>query len=117
MSFEIDDCLRYVVENDGSDLHLKVGSPPMVRMHGTLRPIDGAEPMTVADTEAAAEKLIDEERIREEFAADGEADLSYELKGVSRFRVNVFRQRGTVAVVCRAIPFQIRSIEDLGLPR
>ena len=84
--------------------------------HGTLRAIDGIEPLTIAETEAAVEKLIDDERIREEFAADGEADLSYELSGISRFRVNVFRQRGTVAIVCRAIPFQIRSIEDLALP-
>ena len=51
-----------------------------------------------------------------EFEEDGEADFSYEIPDVSRFRVNAFRQRGTISIVCRAIPFEIRSIEDLGLP-
>ncbi len=116
MAFEIDDCLRYVVEREGSDLHLKAGSPPMARIHGALVPIEGAAPLQPQETEAAARKLMTDERTIEEFAADGEADFSYELKGVSRFRVNGFRQRGTVSIVCRAIPFQVRTIEDLGLP-
>ena len=57
-----------------------------------------------------------DERIREEFESDGEADFSYSIEGVSRFRVNAFRQRGSVSIVCRAIPYQVRTIEDLGLP-
>ena len=116
MAFEIDDCLRYVVEHDGSDLHLKVGAPPMARVHGTLQPLEGTDSLRPEDTEAAAERLLSDESKREEFDSDGEADLSYELKGVSRFRVNAFRQRGAVSIVCRAIPFQVRTIEDLGLP-
>ncbi len=116
MQFEIDDCLRYVVENEGSDLHVKIESPPMARIHGELQPIDGLGPLDSEDTEAALRKLIDSDRTREEFAEDGEADFSYQLEGVSRFRVNAFRQRGAVSIVCRAIPFQVRTIEDLGLP-
>jgi len=116
MQFEIDDCLRYVVENEGSDLHVKIESPPMARIHGELRPIDGFGPLASEQTEAALRKLIDSDRTREEFAEDGEADFSYQLEGVSRFRVNAFRQRGAVSIVCRAIPFQVRTIEDLGLP-
>jgi twitching motility protein PilT len=116
MQFEIDDCLRYVVESEGSDLHVKIDSPPMARIHGELRPIEGTEPLGPEDTEAALRKLIDSDRTREEFAEDGEADFSYQLEGVSRFRVNAFRQRGAVSIVCRAIPFQVRTIEDLGLP-
>jgi twitching motility protein PilT len=116
MQFEIDDCLRYVVENEGSDLHVKIESPPMARIHGELEPIDGLGPLGSEDTEAALRKLIDSDRTREEFAEDGEADFSYQLEGVSRFRVNAFRQRGAVSIVCRAIPFQVRTIEDLGLP-
>ena len=116
MPFGIDDCLRYVVEREGSDLHLKAASPPMARIHGGLVPIEGQAPLQPEDTEAAARKLMTDERTIEEFAADGEADFSYELKGVSRFRVNAFRQRGSVSIVCRAIPFQVRTIEDLGLP-
>jgi twitching motility protein PilT len=117
MSFDVDDCLRYVVEREGSDLHLKVDAPPMTRIHGELLPIEGCGPLRPEDTEAAFEKLGADERSREEFSEDGEADFSYELKGVSRFRVNAFRQRGAVSIVCRAIPFQIRTIDDLGLPQ
>ena len=116
MAFDIDECLRYVVEREGSDLHLKVDAPPMARVHGGLQPIEGQEPLRAEDTEAALRKLVNDDRSREEFASDGEADFSYELKGVSRFRVNAFRQRGSVSIVCRAIPFQVRTIEDLGLP-
>jgi twitching motility protein PilT len=88
----------------------------MTRIHGGLRPIEGYEKLRAEDTEAALLKLGADERSREEFAEDGEADFSYELKGISRFRVNAFRQRAAVSIVCRAIPFQIRTIEDLGLP-
>ncbi len=116
MALDIDDCLRYVVERDGSDLHLKVGAPPVIRLHGELAPIPGRDPLVPGDTEGALGALIGDERTHEEFATEGEADFSYELKGVSRFRINAFRQRGAVSIVCRAIPFQVRTIEDLGLP-
>ena len=117
MAFDIDDCLRYVIEHDGSDLHLKANAPPMARIRGALRPLEGMGGLKPGDTEGALAKLIDgEEAKREEFAADGEADFSYEIKDLSRFRVNAFRQRGSVSIVCRAIPFQVRTVEDLGLP-
>jgi twitching motility protein PilT len=116
VAFDIDEALRYVVEREGSDLHLKVPSPPMARIHGELRPIEGTEPLDPADTEAALDHIISEARIREEFERDGEADFSYAIPGLSRFRVNAFRQRGSTSIVCRAIPFQVRSVDDLGLP-
>jgi twitching motility protein PilT len=117
MPFDIDDCLRYVIEHEGSDLHLKANAPPMARIRGSLRPIDGMGGLKPADTESALETLIaGEDTKREEFDADGEADFSYEIKDLSRFRVNAFRQRNTVSIVCRAIPFQVRTVEDLGLP-
>ena len=69
------------------------------------------------DTEAALATLMTQNhRAREEFEADGEADLSYSIAGLSRFRINAFRQRGSVSIVCRVIPYQVRTIEDLGLP-
>jgi twitching motility protein PilT len=117
MAFDIDAALRYVVEREGSDLHVKVPAPPMARVHGVLRAIDGAEPLTPEDTERAFEHICTDPTLREEFARNGEADYSYEVPGVSRFRVNTFRQRGHISIVCRAIPFQVRSIEDLGLPQ
>jgi twitching motility protein PilT len=116
MAFDVDTALRYVVEQEGSDLHLKVPAPPMARIDGELRPIEGAEPLTAEDTEAALEQIISAERIRQEFDTDGEADFSYAVRGLSRFRVNAFRQRGSISIVCRAIPFQVRTIEDLELP-
>jgi twitching motility protein PilT len=116
MAFDIDAALRYVVEHEGSDLHVKVPAPPMARIHGVLRPIEGAEPLTSEDTERAFEHICTDPHMREEFAKDGEADYAYEVPGVSRFRVNTFRQRGQISIVCRAIPFQVRTIEDLGLP-
>ena len=117
MAFDIDAALRYVVDREGSDLHVKVPSPPMARVHGVLRAIDGAEPLTPEDTERAFEHICTDPTLREEFARNGEADYSYEVPGVSRFRVNTFRQRGHISIVCRAIPFQVRTIDDLGLPQ
>ena len=119
MAFDIDSALRYLVEHEGSDLHVKVPSPPMTRIHGELVPIEGSQPLTGADTEAALEHLLRDRdaKLATEFAEVGEADLSYQLEGVSRFRVNAFRQRGDVSIVCRAIPYQVRTVADLGCPR
>src|SRR6476620_6145027 len=116
MAFDIDAALRYVVDREGSDLHVKVDSPPMARIHGALQPIDGSEPLTEQETEAALEHILTDQGLLQEFATEGEADFSYEISGVSRFRVNAFRQRGYVSIACRAIPFQVRTIDDLGLP-
>ncbi len=114
--FDIDAALRQVVESEGSDLHLKVPSPPMIRTHGELSPIPDAVPLTAEDTEQALRHIVKDAALLEEFDRVGEADLSYSIAGLSRFRVNVFRQRGSVAIACRAIPFQVRTVEDLGLP-
>jgi twitching motility protein PilT len=118
MAFDIDAALRYVVEHEGSDLHVKVPSPPMARIHGELIAVEGAAPLDGADTEAAFEHLTRDraEKLVRDFAEIGEADFSYQLEGVSRFRVNAFRQRGDVSIVCRAIPYQVRTVADLGLP-
>jgi twitching motility protein PilT len=84
-------------------------------MHGELIPLEGFGRLAAEDTEGAFHEIA-EPRSLSEFESEGEADFSYALPGVSRFRVNVFRQRGAISIVCRAIPFQIRSIADLGLP-
>jgi twitching motility protein PilT len=115
--FDIDAALRYVVEREGSDLHVKVPSPPMARIHGELRAVEGAEPLSPDDTQAALDHVLSAEHLRAEFDAEGEADFSYEIEGLSRFRVNAFRQRGHVSIACRVIPYQVRTIDDLGLPQ
>jgi twitching motility protein PilT len=113
--FDIDKALRTMVEREGSDLHLKVDSPPIARLHGELAHLEGFGNLTEEDTESAF-KSIAAERSVKEFEADGEADFSYAIPDFARFRVNTFKQRGAISIVCRAIPFKVRSIDDLGLP-
>jgi twitching motility protein PilT len=113
--FEIDSALRTLVERGGSDLHVKVGVPPTARLHGELAHLEGYEALTAEETEKAFHDIA-ETRSLTEFEEAGEADFSYSVPGLSRFRVNTFKQRGSVSIVCRAIPFEIRSVDDLGLP-
>jgi twitching motility protein PilT len=113
--FDIETALRTLVERDGSDLHVKVNSPPVIRLHGDLTPLEGFGVLSDGDTDGAF-RTIAEARSVAEFEAEGEADFSFAVEGASRFRVNVFRQRGSISIVCRAIPFEIRSVEELGLP-
>jgi twitching motility protein PilT len=114
--FEIDECLRYLIQVEGSDLHLKVLLAPTVRVHGHLTQIEGQEPLTQDDTSAALRQILTEPEKLEEFDKDGEVDFAYAISGLARFRVNAFRQRGSISIVCRAIPFTIRSVKDLNLP-
>jgi len=114
--FDLEQALRRVIEVDGSDLHLKVPAPPTIRRQGRLEAIPGAEPLTPAVMEAVLEQLVTDESKMAEFRADNEVDLSYAVPGLARFRVNAFRQRGSISVVARAIPFQIKTIEELMLP-
>jgi twitching motility protein PilT len=114
--FDIDAALRYVIEREGSDLHVKVPAPPMARIHGDLVALEGTQPLAPEDTQAALDHILSKDHLREEFETEGEADFSYEIPGLSRFRVNAFRQRGHVSIACRVIPYQVRTIDDLGLP-
>ncbi|HET9198614.1 MAG TPA: PilT/PilU family type 4a pilus ATPase [Solirubrobacterales bacterium] len=113
--FDIDSALRTLIEREGSDLHVKVGVPPTARLHGELAPLEGYQPLRPEDTEKGFQDMA-EVRSMTEFEECGEADFSYAIKGLSRFRVNAFKQRGSISIVCRAIPFDIRSVDDLGLP-
>ncbi len=113
--FDIDSALRTLVERGGSDLHVKVGVPPTARMQGDLAPLEGYQSLRPEDTEKAFQDMA-EVRSMTEFEECGEADFSYSVPGLSRFRVNAFKQRGSISIVCRAIPFEIRSVEELGLP-
>jgi twitching motility protein PilT len=115
MGFDVDAALAYVVEREGSDLHIKVDSAPIVRVFGDLWALKGTEPLSPDDTEKALHAIADERHLAE-FEEHSEVDFSYELPGVSRFRVNAFRQRGAISIAMRAIPFQVRTIDDLGLP-
>jgi len=114
--FDIDAALRALVDAGGSDLHLKVPSPPLARVDGELAPLGPGSPLSGADTETALHTILTDTGRLSEFAAEHEVDFSYELEGVARFRVNAFRQRGMVSLVCRAIPHRIPTLEGLALP-
>ena len=116
MAFDVDAALRYVVEREGSDLHVKVPAPPMARIHGELLPVEGVPPLGPDDTDAALEHVLHDSKLLEEFAVAGETDFSYDIPGLARFRVSAFRQRGDVSIAFRVIPFGVRTIADLGLP-
>ena len=106
--------LRYVVEQGASDLHVKVGSPPRVRVNGDLRmapfPVIGPE-----ECEELVKVVLPPERL-EEFKSTGEADFSLSVSGLGRFRCNAFRQRGTAGLVLRRVLPSALSATDLGLP-
>jgi twitching motility protein PilT len=113
---DVNACLRHLVQVGGSDLHLKVPSPPLVRCDGELVPIPGADKLTPQDTEQALRQMLTAPEKLDEFREDREVDFAYAIEGTGRFRVNAFHQRGTISIVCRAIPFEIRTIDELALP-
>ena len=117
MSFDLDHALRYLIASEGSDLHLKIPSPPLVRLHGELQPIPGTEPLAPQDTMDAVQEMLHDANKLAEFEAENEVDFSYSLEGLARFRVNAFYQRGTVSVVMRAIPVNIKSVDELDAAR
>jgi twitching motility protein PilT len=116
MSFDLHFCLHYLIEHGGSDLHLKVPSAPVIRVDGSMNPIDGLAPLTPEDTERAVHEMLGDPTKLQEFNDDGEVDFAYSIPGLARFRCNAFRQRGSVSVVVRAIPVSIKSISELSLP-
>ena len=111
---DIDELLRYAVERGASDLHLKAGNVPFVRVDGELSPADLGH-VSAADTERFATALMTAHKLKE-FADTSEADIGYTLPGVGRFRVNVFRQRGVVGLAIRRVRAEVPTFEELRLP-
>ncbi len=112
---DINKILSIAVERNASDLHIKVGSPPVIRIDGRLTPLVEEAILMPNDTKGIAAKIMNEYNKRI-FLQNNEVDLSYTIKGVARFRVNVFRQRGTLAMVFRVLKMSISSIDRLCLP-
>ena len=104
--------LARVIETQGSDLHLKVPAHPLIRTHGKLEAIPDTEPLPPEDTERMLKQMLNDPTKLEEFDQNGEVDFSYAVEGLARFRVNAFRQRGSISIVCRAIPFEIKTVES-----
>src|SRR3954470_23604270 len=116
MAFDLDHALRYLIGAEGSDLHLKVPSYPLIRLHGHLEPIPGTERLYPEDTQRVLEEMLHDADKVAEFQAENEVDFSYSVEGLGRFRVNAFLQRGSISIVMRAIPVTIKSVDELGLP-
>jgi len=113
---EIERLLRLVVDERASDLHLKVGSPPVLRIDGSLVPQENLPQLAAKDTEAIFGQVTTREQ-RSAFVNDLELDFAYGVHGLGRFRVNVLQQRGTMSLAFRTIPFKIPSVDEFELPQ
>jgi len=112
----VDDLLRLMIDNGGSDLHITVGSPPGIRVRGNIMPVESAKILTSRDTQEMLLSLLSEEQ-RRRFETELELDFAYSIPGVSRFRTNIFQQRNSMGAVFRVIPLKIPTLEELALPR
>src|SRR5438445_784279 len=115
MAMSIDDLLRRAVENKSSDLHLKVGNHPYLRVDGALNPLTDVPRVTPEEMLSMAFSMMTN-RQKQKFKETAELDMAYGVAGLGRFRVNVFQQRGNVGMVLRVIPTKIRTNEELNLP-
>jgi twitching motility protein PilT len=111
----VNDLLKIAVESGASDLHLKVGSYPMMRVRGTLTPASEDKRLDHDDMLGVAAAVLPTDK-RQRFSENHEVDLAYSVAGLGRFRCNAFQQRGTVGMVFRVIPFKVLGVEELDLP-
>jgi twitching motility protein PilT len=116
VSVELNDILKIALKGGASDIHLKPGLPPMFRVDGALVPLKNGERIPPDDLQKMAFSIMNDTQ-RARFDETRETDLAYGIAGLGRFRVNVFQQRGTVGIVFRVIPFGVKSIEHLHLPK
>ncbi|MFC5531229.1 type IV pilus twitching motility protein PilT [Cohnella yongneupensis] len=113
-ALSVDDLLRHAYEAKASDLHINAGTVPLMRLHGSLSPAS-ERILTAQDTQWIAESLLSEEQL-DKLGESGEVDLSYEIEGLCRFRVNVFRQRKVINLAFRLLMTVIPTLEKLNLP-
>lgn len=111
----LSDLLKKLVEMGGSDLHITTNSPPRIRVHGELRPLEDLPVLGPAETKQLAYSVLTESQ-KHRFEETLELDFSFGIRELARFRGNLFNQRGSTAAVFRVIPFEIKSFEELGLP-
>ncbi len=111
----LDEVLLYLLEKGGSDLHLSVNSPPMIRVHGDLESVPGYRPLTAHQLQDAVYSILTDKQ-KQRFEESKELDLAYQLPGAARFRVNLMQQQGAIGAVLRAIPWEILPLEALRMP-
>ena len=114
MALSLSELLKKMLEINGSDLHITTNSPPQIRVDGSLRPLD-MPPLTAGETKQLAYSVLTDAQ-KHRFEEHLELDFSFGIKGMARFRGNVFNQRGAVGAVFRMIPYEIRSFDQLNLP-
>jgi twitching motility protein PilT len=115
-SVRLDDLLVFTRRAEVSDLHLTVGVPPVLRIDGQLRAIEGFKPLMPADTRSLAMELLDEKQMAK-LEGERELDLSFGRRGAGRYRLNVYWQRGSIGLAIRVIRSTIQTIDELGLPQ
>jgi twitching motility protein PilT len=113
-AFNFKAVLQRMIQQNASDLHLKVGRPPVLRVNGDLSTLD-IPPLRPEDLKVLAEQIMTPKQVKE-FAENKEADFAIGVPGIGRFRVNVYQQRGTIAYALRAVPYQVKTITELNLP-
>jgi len=116
MELNIKELLTKTIKEGASDLHIAVGVPPTIRLHGMLEPLPGYADLKPEETQDLVYSVMNEEQVAE-FETDKECDMSFGIENLSRFRLNVYRDRGSVVGAFRAIPFEVMTFEELGLPR
>jgi twitching motility protein PilT len=102
-----------MVQRGASDLHLRVPSPPTIRIDGELKPLDGFPPVTPTDVEMILDHIATPAQ-RESFLQELQLDIAYSIPGLARFRVSALRQRGTTSLAFRQVPFGVPSIDEFG---
>ena len=113
---QVNEILKLLVDKGASDLHLKVPSRPVLRIDGVLTPQEDLPPLTAKDVVSAFEQVTTQEQ-RDTFRREQELDFAYAIPGLARFRVNALQQRGTMSLAFRLVPFNVPSIDELGLPQ
>lgn len=113
---KIEELLAEVLRQKASDIHLKVENSPILRINGRLKPLEGFGKCSVDGLTSLADSIMDDVH-KQRFKEKYEIDLAYSVSGVGRFRVNIFRQRGTISIVMRTIPVDVPTIQQLNLPQ
>jgi twitching motility protein PilT len=116
MGMELNEILKVAIKGGASDIHLKAGLPPMFRVDGALVPLKNGDRIMPDDIQTMAYSIMNPAQ-KARFEEHREADLAYGIPGLGRFRVNVFQQRGTIGIVFRVIPFGVKTVQQLHLPK
>src|SRR6185295_16967502 len=114
MSYSMSDLLQLVVAENAADLHIRVGVPPVIRLHGVLHRVEGP-PLRPEDTEELMRSMTSEEHIQG-VRERGGADFGFAFGELARFRVSVFKERGNFGMVLRQIPTKLLTLEQIGIP-